>query len=48
MTGELSIGNLKTGLGLDIDLKYFRYAHAEADVLQDIKLNISGSSQFRV
>ncbi|ALQ29466.1 hypothetical protein AA310_15845 [Arthrobacter sp. YC-RL1] len=41
MTGELSIGNLKTGLGLDIDLRYFRYAHAEADVLQDIKLNIS-------
>ncbi|MFR0639160.1 ABC transporter ATP-binding protein [Arthrobacter sp. LS16] len=41
MTSELSIGNLKTGLGLDIDLKYFRYAHAEVDVLQDIKLNIS-------
>lgn len=41
MTSELSIGNLKTGLGLDIDLKYFKYAHAEVDVLQDIKLNIS-------
>ncbi|NAZ17347.1 ATP-binding cassette domain-containing protein [Glutamicibacter soli] len=41
MTSELNIGNLKTGLGLDIDLKHFRYAHAEADVLQDIKLNIS-------
>lgn len=41
MTSELNFGNLKTGLGLDIDLKHFRYAHAEADVLQDIKLNIS-------
>lgn len=40
MSSELRMGNLKTELDLDIDLKRFRYARAEADVLQDIKLNI--------
>lgn len=40
MTSELRMGSLKMGLDLDIDLKRFRYARAEADVLQDIKLNI--------
>lgn len=40
MTNDLRMGNLKMGLDLDIDLKRFRYAQAEADVLQDIKLNI--------
>lgn len=40
MTSELRMRNLKTGLELDIDLRRFRYAQAEADVLQGIKLNI--------
>lgn len=40
MTSELGIDNLQTQLNLDIDLKRFRYAHSEIDVLQDLKLNI--------
>ncbi|RBM01898.1 hypothetical protein C1H84_08680 [Glutamicibacter soli] len=40
MTRELRMGNLKMGLDLDLDLKRFRYARAETDVLQDIKINI--------
>lgn len=40
MTSELRMRNPKTVLDLDIDLKRFRYARAEADVLQDIRLNI--------
>ena len=40
MTRELRMGNLKMGLDLDLDLKRFRYARAETDVLQDIKLII--------
>lgn len=40
MTSELRMRNLKTGLDLDIDLRRFRYAQAEAEVLHDIKLNI--------